>query len=172
MLFNTRYQPLLSDEFFNELTAAFKPNNTAHSTSSTPAVSYEISEFDDKFQLELDLPGLAKSDVTIDLNENLLVISGERKSKTTESAHAQAPAQESEVDQDFSRDNALAEDSEHCTSDSPVVRSTRRYGHFQNSFKLPDTVDKDTIAAQMANGVLVLTLPKRAKKETRISIEG
>lgn len=165
MLFNTRYQPLLSDDFFSEFAAAFNPSSAAH---STPAVSYEISEFDDSFQLELDLPGLAKSDITIDLNESLLVISGERKAKSTESI----PAHEAEVDQDFSRDNAQAESSGQSQSDSPVVRSTRRYGHFQNSFKLPDTIDKDAIAAAMANGVLVLTLPKKAKKETRISIEG
>lgn len=148
MLFNTRYQPLISDEFFNELTSAFNKPRTA----DAPAVSFEIAEFADKFSLELDLPGLAKSDITIDLNDSLLVVSGERKA-------APLPA-------------SASSDAEEAAETSPVVRSTRRYGHFQKSFKLPDTVDKEHIAAAMADGVLTLTLPKRAKKETRIAIDG
>jgi HSP20 family protein len=38
--------------------------------------------------------------------------------------------------------------------------SERSYGAFQRSFYLPDGVDRDKIAAQFANGVLTLTLPK------------
>lgn len=148
MLFNTRYQPLLSDEFFNDITAAFKPRTEAPS-----GVSFEIAEFADKFTLELDLPGLAKSDITIDLNDSLLVVSGERKSAYTAKDD----------------DNA---DSSAENSDHPVVRSTRSYGHFQKSFKLPDTIDRENIAAAMTDGVLTLTLPKQAKKETRIAIDG
>lgn len=152
MLFNTRYQPLISDEFFSELTSAFNKPRTA----DAPAVSFEIAEFADKFSLELDLPGLAKSDITIDLNDSLLVVSGERKA-------APLPASASSDAEDAT---------EALGANSPVVRSTRRYGHFQKSFKLPDTVDKEHIAAAMADGVLTLTLPKRAKKETRIAIDG
>lgn len=138
MLFNTVYKPLMSDAFFNEFTSAF-----ASTAKSGFDVGVEIAEFDDKFTLALDLPGMAKSDVTIDLNDSVLAVSGERKS---------------------------AHDADNETS--PVVRSTRSYGHFQKSFKLPDTVDKENIGAQMTAGVLTLTLPKQAKKETRITIEG
>jgi HSP20 family molecular chaperone IbpA len=40
--------------------------------------------------------------------------------------------------------------------------SERRYGTFQRSFRLPETVAKDGIEAQCENGVLRLTLPKIA----------
>ena len=47
--------------------------------------------------------------------------------------------------------------------------SERRYGRFQRSFRLPDTVDRDNIDATFNNGVLTIHLPKRteAKAPTR-----
>jgi HSP20 family protein len=41
--------------------------------------------------------------------------------------------------------------------------SERRYGRFQRSFLLPDSVDADKIEASFANGVLTVTLPKSEK---------
>lgn len=38
--------------------------------------------------------------------------------------------------------------------------SERSYGSFQRSFALPDGVDRDKIAADLAKGVLTVTLPK------------
>lgn len=40
--------------------------------------------------------------------------------------------------------------------------SERSYGSFQRSFALPDKVDRDKIAADLAKGVLTVTLPKTA----------
>jgi len=39
--------------------------------------------------------------------------------------------------------------------------SERRYGSFQRSFMLPDSVDRDKITATFDKGVLVLSLPKK-----------
>jgi len=39
----------------------------------------------------------------------------------------------------------------------------RRFGAFQRSFRLPDTVDKDKIDAAFKNGVLTITMPKTGK---------
>lgn len=152
MLFNTVYKPLMADAFFNELTSAFTDTRSS-GTAPGLAVAVEIAEFDDKFTLEFDLPGMAKSDLTIDLNDSVLVVSGERKSAHDPSATTEAREESQEAK-------------------SPVLKSSRRYGHFQKSFKLPDTVNKENIAAQMNAGVLTLTLPKQAKKETRIAIDG
>jgi HSP20 family protein len=38
--------------------------------------------------------------------------------------------------------------------------SERSYGEFQRAFQLPETIDRDKIDAQFANGVLRVTLPK------------
>jgi HSP20 family protein len=37
----------------------------------------------------------------------------------------------------------------------------RRYGSFQRSLRILDTVDEEKVEARFANGVLKITLPKR-----------
>ncbi len=52
------------------------------------------------------------------------------------------------------------------------TRFTRRefvFGTFSRSFTLPDTIDTDKIGADFTDGILKITLPKRA--ETKISKE-
>jgi HSP20 family protein len=50
--------------------------------------------------------------------------------------------------------------------------SERRYGSFTRSFRLPDGVDRETITADFAKGILTVTLPKRAvAKEEEKKIE-
>lgn len=43
--------------------------------------------------------------------------------------------------------------------------SERRYGSFNRSWRLPETVDADKIEAKFAKGVLSITLPKRPETE-------
>jgi HSP20 family protein len=48
----------------------------------------------------------------------------------------------------------------------------RRFGQFERSFELPETASTDGIAAEFANGVLTLTVPKIAVKQPEtISVE-
>lgn len=44
--------------------------------------------------------------------------------------------------------------------------SERRYGSFRRSFRLPENVDVDGIAAHFEKGVLKVTLPKSAQAKT------
>jgi HSP20 family protein len=46
-------------------------------------------------------------------------------------------------------------------------RIERRYGSFSRSFTLPDTVDADSISADLKNGVLALRLPKKEAPSPR-----
>ena len=41
----------------------------------------EIRELEDRFIVSLDVPGINKEDVDVDINDNTLIISGERKSE-------------------------------------------------------------------------------------------
>jgi HSP20 family protein len=45
--------------------------------------------------------------------------------------------------------------------------SERRYGRFERSFQLPKTFDSESIKADLANGVLTLTLSKKPEAQPR-----
>ncbi len=47
--------------------------------------------------------------------------------------------------------------------DKNYFMSERAYGSFQRAFVLPDNIDRDKIAADLAKGVLTITLPKKAE---------
>lgn len=54
-------------------------------------------------------------------------------------------------------------------------RIERRYGTFSRSFTLPNTVDSEKVAANYENGVLKITLAKRAEakpKQVKINVGG
>lgn len=68
------------DRFFNPLYGA---ENEDLSTSRTPAV--DIYEGEDNFVITAALPGLDKNDITVNVEENILTISGERRLENNES---------------------------------------------------------------------------------------
>lgn len=49
--------------------------------------------------------------------------------------------------------------------DKNYYMSERAYGSFQRAFALPDGVDRGKIAADLAKGVLTITLPKTAQAQ-------
>lgn len=52
--------------------------------------------------------------------------------------------------------------------------SERRYGEFHRSFRVPDEINADRIAASFKDGVLTVTLPKTAearKKQKKIAVK-
>jgi len=93
--------------------------------------SVNVAESADELVLTAELPGLTEDDVTIELENNVLSISGEKAEERTEG--------------DDERRYHLWE---------------RRYGSFQRSFTLPRTVKADDITARFDQGVLTVHLPK------------
>jgi len=53
-------------------------------TSAVWAPRTDLSETDDAFRIRLDVPGMEKDDITINLQNNTLTVSGERSSERTE----------------------------------------------------------------------------------------
>jgi len=47
-------------------------------TSAVWAPSTDLTETDDAFELRMDVPGMSKEDITINLQNNTLTVSGER----------------------------------------------------------------------------------------------
>lgn len=67
----------LFDEFFNTELSDWRRKNYSDSNTTLPKVN--IKEDDDGFVVEMAAPGMTKGDFNIELNQNLLTISSERK---------------------------------------------------------------------------------------------
>ena len=94
--------------------------------------------------LEADLPGFEKKDITLDIQNDTLIVRAERKSK---------------VEEKDKKDK--------------VIRMERSYGSYTRSFDISG-VDADKIKAKYVDGVLRLTLPKLEQRLTegrRLEIE-
>ena len=100
--------------------------------------SVDINEFDDKFQLFVDIPGVDPKNVDITMEGGMLTISGERFLQAEKS-------DESVVRR----------------------RSERRTGRFYRRFLLPDSVDAEKVKATDRHGVLEILIPKQAKAQPR-----
>ncbi len=66
---------------FNETVRAIYPNIYEEFEGETWLPAVDIYETDDSFVLSSDLPGVNKEDLRVELNENVLVIKGQRKSE-------------------------------------------------------------------------------------------
>lgn len=96
-----------------------------------------IEEKDDSFVFTMEMPGLAKKDVEVSLENDMLCVNGEKVEKSDE-----------KKDKGFLRRE---------------IHSTR----FERSFSLGNEVDQDGIKASMADGILTVTLPKKKEKVGR-----
>ena len=104
----------------------------------------DVTDEGDHYLLEADLPGFEKKDITLDIQNDTLIVRAERKSK---------------VEEKDKKDK--------------VIRMERSYGSYQRSFDISG-VDTDKIKAKYTDGVLRLTLPKleqQLPKGRRLEIE-
>jgi len=93
-------------------------------------VAVDIREENDAFYVDAEVPGLSAEEVKVDVEKNVLTLSGERKVEKEE-------------------------------KEGTFRRVERHYGSFSRSFSLPETVDTESISADLRDGVLELRLPKK-----------
>lgn len=107
------------------------------SEPNTTLPSVNIKENEDKFNVEVAVPGFDKTDFNIELNNNELTISSEKKEENDQ------------------------KEGERYT------RREFSYQSFRRSFTLPNTVDGDKISAEYKNGVLNVDIPKREEAKPK-----
>ncbi len=109
--------------------------------------SVDVQETPVYWALMLDVPGVKKDDLKIDVEGNRQTISGQRYAPVAES--------ENKADEKWSH-------------------VERRFGSFSRSFSLPEQVETDAIRAEHKDGVLKIVIPKKptaAKKSISIESE-
>lgn len=103
----------------------------------------DIYEKDNKYHMELDIPGFTKDDIKIECHKGTVTISAEKNYENNE--------------EDETR---------------KYIRRERRYGKYKRSFYLGD-IDEDNIKAEFKNGTLLITAPiKEESMKKEISIDG
>lgn len=101
-----------------------------------PRVDFE--EFEDRFVLTAELPGLSISDVDVEVEPEFVRLSGKK-------VVPEAPEDE-------------------ATPDSTVLVCERRWGEFERSVRLPRAVVQAKAKASMKNGLLTIELPFETEK--------
>jgi HSP20 family protein len=98
----------------------------------------DLSETDDAYVAQVELPGVRKDDIDIEVTGQELAITGEYKD---------------------------------TGGQGRALRRGRRTGRFEYRVTLPGGADPDKITAQLADGVLTVTVPKtETDKPRRIEI--
>ena len=110
-----------------------------YATSKAASPSVNVLERVDGYEMQVAAPGLTKDDFSVSLNAD-----GNLTLKMGKQSEKQ-------------------EDNVH------YVRREWSYAKFEQTYTLPDDVDKDKIEAHVADGVLTIVLPKVGKQETQVS---
>nr|HJR99771.1 Hsp20/alpha crystallin family protein [Flavobacterium sp.] len=133
-----RYQnqwPGLFDRLFNNDFEGWNRNNFSMTNTTLPNLN--IKETKDSFLVEVAAPGFEKSDFKIELNNDLLTISSEKKV------------------------NNELKDGERIT------KQEFSYQSFSRSFTLPEHVDEEKISAKYENGILSIDIPKKEEAKPK-----
>ena len=136
--------PVLNDWFDNDFNDGFMNGVLRRANATAPAVN--VKEDNEKCTMEVAVPGIKKEyvRVSLDADGNLnLAIENKLEHKEEE------PKQE--------------EHKEH------YLRREFSYSNYQQTYTLPDDVDKTKIAAKVADGILTITLPKMTKEDEKKS---
>jgi HSP20 family protein len=95
----------------------------------------DVQETDDAYVYTLDVPGMAKDAITVEIENNVLTVSGERKERVEE------------------------KDAEGRETRREIV-----YGSFTRAITLPGNADTEKITSEYKDGVLTITVPKKEEQ--------
>ena len=107
------------------------------SQAEAPAIKVDVKETAEGYAVHAELPGVKKEDIHVHIDGAVIAISAERK-------------QDREV-----------KDGER------VLRTERYFGKVSRSFQLGQEIDEARANAKFTDGVLELTLPKKATPQAR-----
>ena len=125
------------DDFFGDLNKGFWVKPLAFPEETELKMKIDVKEGDKAYTVHADIPGVGKEDIQVDVNGDQVSIRAEVKREK----------EKKEGDK--------------------VLHSERYYGMVSRSFSLPTDVDAQGAVANYKDGVLELTLPKKASAQSR-----
>ena len=105
------------------------------------AMKCDVYEKDGNYNIEMDIPGYDKKDISIECEDGILTISAEKNNEVNEE-----------------------------NEDKKYIRRERVYGKITRSFSFAD-IDEENITADFNNGILTVVIPKSQKQESKKIIE-
>jgi len=72
------------DRMFGRFFPSLEQDDESPSSQAVWAPRTDLVETDDSYRLQLDVPGMSKDELNINVKDNQLTVSGERKSERTE----------------------------------------------------------------------------------------
>ena len=131
----------LLDDFFKDVSPAFyvKP---LHGDALPAQIRVDVKETPQAYTLEAEVPGVAKEDIHVNVEGNVVTLRAEVKQQDRQ------------------------------TDGEKLLRSERYYGSVSRSFQMPTDIDNSAAKARYDNGVLQLVLPKKSTSVAqRLTIE-
>ncbi|TDN63220.1 Hsp20/alpha crystallin family protein [Paraburkholderia sp. BL10I2N1] len=134
----TRYDPLSMEPISELFQGLFRPlRGLAASEGTLAEMKIDVAESDTSYTVKAELPGVDKKDIDVKIDGNVVSI------------------------------NAKVERSKEQKEGERVIRRERYSGAISRSFSLGSEINETTATAQYQDGVLSLTLPKKAASEQK-----
>ena len=96
----------------------------------------DVHEHEDHYEVDIDLPGFKKDEITLDLQNGYLTVTA-----------------------------AKGVDKDEATPKGKVIRQERWAGTMQRSFYVGDALTEEDITAKLEHGVLSLNIPKKEERK-------
>ncbi|HTP62569.1 MAG TPA: Hsp20/alpha crystallin family protein [Burkholderiales bacterium] len=130
------------DDFFGDFGKGFWLKPVAMPGVEDMKLKVEVKEDDKAYTIRAEIPGVRKDDIQVEVHGDQVSIRGEIKREKEEK------------------------------KGEKLLHSERYYGMVSRSFSLPSEVDDKATVAKYQDGVLDLTLPKKASGGThRIAVQ-
>lgn len=125
----------------------FGKRNPLYGKNAKNLMKTDVRELDDSYELDIDLPGFKKDEVSAELKDGYLIISA-----------------------------AKGLDKDEQDKKGRLIRQERYAGSCSRSFYVGEGVTEEDIRGKFENGILKLTVPKKEAQKVeetkRIAIEG
>ncbi len=124
--------PFALDPFDNTFRSLLRPWRF-EMTEAAPRIKLDLMEQNGSYAVKAEIPGVKKDDIDVRIDGNTVTISAEMKSEKEEKGNG-----------------------------GRILRQERQEGYASRTFSLACPVDEGKVQASYRDGILSLTLPKKA----------